>query len=68
MQYVAKVTTRTELQDQEEFGFCLEGEVQANDEGMLRVGEHVTFGLCVSDEVVSEDLLLCQDFHGVEFA
>ena len=61
---MAKITSWAEFQDQEELGLCLESVVEANDEGMLCVRKHISLSFGVSYQIVAEDLVLCQDFHG----
>lgn len=64
----SKIATGTEVEDEEQFGHCLEGEVEVDDEGVSHVGEDISFSLGVSDKVLTEDLSLTKCLHGVEFA
>ena len=64
----SKIATGTEVENEEQFGHCLECEVEVDNEGMSHVGEDVSFCLGVSDKVLTKDLSLTESFHGVEFA
>ena len=68
LQYSAKISARAEIKDEEQLCLCLEGVVEANDERVLCVGQHVTLCLCIPHQVVSKDLRLGQYLHGEKFA
>ena len=46
-----------------QLGLRLEGVIEPDNEGMLRVREHISLSLRIFNQVLAENLLLVQDLH-----
>mmetsp|Transcript_23897 Transcript_23897/g.44926 ORF Transcript_23897/g.44926 Transcript_23897/m.44926 type:complete len:298 (-) Transcript_23897:454-1347(-) len=55
---------RTVVKDEEKLGFCLEGKVQVDDEGVVDGAQNPPLGSCVLYLLALDDIGLLQDLHG----
>lgn len=56
------------VQQQEQLLWSLEGILQADDEGVSCVGQHISFGLSVLDQVLTHNLLLVEYLHSIDIS
>mmetsp|Transcript_20987 Transcript_20987/g.28231 ORF Transcript_20987/g.28231 Transcript_20987/m.28231 type:complete len:220 (-) Transcript_20987:1507-2166(-) len=65
LQGSAHVATRCVIEEQEKFLGRLEGILQTHDERMVHERQDISLCLGVLHQVLSQDLLFVEDFHGV---
>ena len=64
---LTEVTSWAELENKEQFSLRLESIVQVHDKWVPHVREHIPFRLCISYQILPQDLSFAQGFHGIQF-
>ena len=61
-------TAIQEIDDEIQFGFCLEGKVQPNDVRILRMLQDLSLCLSFDEQVFLQQLIFLEDFHRIMVA